>query len=192
MPKKIKRLWRFNVDIPGSEELIPCDEFFEKYPALLPSFTIANCFGVKLFTEADADEIRAAFEMEKPQKWWPSNVYLFGKQLWELTESETQCTEDEIRLLFLEAVDSERRKFERLKRRFSGIAAGSIKNNREQISEEVRIYVWRRDEGKCVRCGNKEKLEFDHIIPVNKGGSNTERNIQLLCENCNRTKSDKV
>jgi hypothetical protein len=49
MPKKIKRLWRFGVAIPNSEDLIPCDAFFEKYPALLPSFTIANCFGVKLF-----------------------------------------------------------------------------------------------------------------------------------------------
>jgi HNH endonuclease len=56
------------------------------------------------------------------------------------------------------------------------------------IPDEVRVLVWRRDEGKCVRCGSSERLEFDHIIPVEKGGSSTARNIQLLCETCNRQK----
>jgi HNH endonuclease len=56
---------------------------------------------------------------------------------------------------------------------------------RERIPESVRLFVWQRDEGKCVRCGSRERLEFDHIIPVALGGSNTERNIQLLCERCN-------
>ncbi len=60
------------------------------------------------------------------------------------------------------------------------------------IPKEVKLYVWRRDQGKCCNCGSKEKLEYDHIIPVSKGGSNTERNIQLLCEKCNRSKSSKI
>ncbi len=57
------------------------------------------------------------------------------------------------------------------------------------ISSEVKLNVWRRDQGKCVECGGKERLEYDHIIPVSKGGSNTERNVQLLCETCNRKKA---
>lgn len=60
------------------------------------------------------------------------------------------------------------------------------------VPEDVRTYVWRRDRGKCVNCGSRENLEFDHIIPVSKGGSNTARNIQLLCETCNREKSDNI
>jgi hypothetical protein len=56
------------------------------------------------------------------------------------------------------------------------------------IAVEVRREVWRRDGGKCVNCGSQERLEFDHIIPVALGGSNTARNIQLLCEVCNREK----
>jgi len=67
-----------------------------------------------------------------------------------------------------------------------------IKNTRERIPQDVMDAVWRRDEGKCVKCGSKENLEFDHIIPVSKGGANTYRNIQLLCEKCNREKSNKI
>ena len=61
-----------------------------------------------------------------------------------------------------------------------------------RISKEVKMAVWQRDRGMCCECGSKEKLEFDHIIPVSKGGSNTERNIQLLCEVCNRRKSSNI
>jgi DNA-directed RNA polymerase subunit RPC12/RpoP len=65
------------------------------------------------------------------------------------------------------------------------------KERRESIPKQVRHEVWQRDGGRCVECGSNERLEFDHIIPVSKGGSNTTRNIQLLCEHCNRSKSNK-
>lgn len=63
---------------------------------------------------------------------------------------------------------------------------------RNKIPESVRNAVWRRDRGQCAECGSRENLEFDHIIPVSKGGGNTVRNIELLCENCNRKKSSKI
>ncbi len=63
---------------------------------------------------------------------------------------------------------------------------------RERIPDDVKLFIWQRDEGKCVRCGSNERLEFDHIIPVVKGGSNTARNIQLLCEPCNRQKGKSI
>ena len=59
---------------------------------------------------------------------------------------------------------------------------------REPIPQHVQMFVWQRDRGRCVKCGCQERLEYDHIIPLAKGGSNTERNIQLLCESCNRAK----
>ena len=61
-----------------------------------------------------------------------------------------------------------------------------------RISQDVKDAVWRRDEGKCIECGSNENLEFDHIIPHSKGGANTYRNIQLLCEKCNRQKSANI
>jgi len=66
------------------------------------------------------------------------------------------------------------------------------KGRSRRIQESVKDAVWRRDGGKCVQCGSNEYLEFDHIIPFSKGGANTKRNIQLLCESCNRAKSDNI
>jgi 5-methylcytosine-specific restriction endonuclease McrA len=63
---------------------------------------------------------------------------------------------------------------------------------RQAIPQHVRHEVWRRDQGQCVDCGSRERLEYDHIIPVSKGGSNTSRNIALRCESCNRRKGARV
>jgi len=64
--------------------------------------------------------------------------------------------------------------------------------DRRPIPKDVKMFVWQRDKGQCVECGSNENLEFDHIIPVSKGGSNTERNLQLLCEPCNRQKGASI
>ncbi len=63
---------------------------------------------------------------------------------------------------------------------------------RDQVPEDVKLLVWARDGGPCVHCGAKQDLQFDHIIPVAKGGGNTAENIQILCKNCNLRKSDKL
>ena len=64
--------------------------------------------------------------------------------------------------------------------------------DRAPIPERVRKEVWRRDGGRCVDCSSRERLEYDHIIPVSKGGSNTARNIELRCETCNRRKAAQI
>jgi hypothetical protein len=63
---------------------------------------------------------------------------------------------------------------------------------RESIPEDVKIVVWARDRGACVRCGSNQNLHFDHIIPVVKGGASSELNIQLLCQTCNLKKADEI
>lgn len=57
------------------------------------------------------------------------------------------------------------------------------------IPSPVKDAVWRRDGGRCVQCGSQAALEFDHIIPFSKGGASTYRNVQLLCQSCNRAKA---
>ncbi|KKL86705.1 hypothetical protein LCGC14_1942040 [marine sediment metagenome] len=60
------------------------------------------------------------------------------------------------------------------------------------ISDDVKREVWKRDKEQCIKCGRKVNLEFDHIIPFSKGGSNTTKNIQLLCSECNSRKYNKI
>src|SRR5829696_3118427 len=57
-----------------------------------------------------------------------------------------------------------------------------------RISSEVRKYVSDRDDGQCQHCGATQNLELDHIIPLSRGGLNTEKNLQVLCAPCIRTK----
>jgi hypothetical protein len=71
-------------------------------------------------------------------------------------------------------------------------ARGETDGHDRYVPPAVKLAVWRRDQGKCVTCGSNERLEYDHIIPITKGGSNTERNVQLLCEKCNRAKAASI
>ncbi|MEC3916000.1 TerD family protein [Nocardia sp. CDC160] len=56
------------------------------------------------------------------------------------------------------------------------------------IPPDVKAIVWQRDGGKCVECGERHYLEFDHIIPISIGGATSPANLQILCRACNRTK----
>ncbi len=64
---------------------------------------------------------------------------------------------------------------------------------RRVIPTAVKLNVWKRDGGKCIKCGATEDLHFDHIIPWSKGGaSRTADNIQLLCGKHNLEKHDRI
>ena len=63
---------------------------------------------------------------------------------------------------------------------------------RGTITEAMRSEIWRRDAGKCTTCGRNQNLQFDHIIPVAKGGATTVDNLQLLCQSCNLAKGAKI
>jgi hypothetical protein len=61
------------------------------------------------------------------------------------------------------------------------------------IPTAVKVEVWKRDEGRCVMCGSKQNLHFDHDVPFSKGGSSiTAKNVRLLCAKHNLAKSNKI
>lgn len=94
----------------------------------------------------------------------------------------------EVMVLLKSNMDRDRRHLERLK----DLGDREGRNARKGIPERVRNEVWRRANGRCARCESVENLEFDHMIPLSKGGSNTARNLELLCEKCNREKRDHI
>lgn len=64
-----------------------------------------------------------------------------------------------------------------------------------QIPRHMIIRVVRRDNNTCQACGKilkDNEIEFDHIIPLSKGGSTEEHNLRVTCFDCNRGKSNKV
>lgn len=62
-----------------------------------------------------------------------------------------------------------------------------------QIPGKVKLSVYKRDKGVCRKCGSKNNLHFDHLLPYSKGGTSLkEENIQLLCARHNLEKSAKL
>lgn len=58
------------------------------------------------------------------------------------------------------------------------------------IPSEVKREVWKRDQGRCVICGDTKNLHFDHDLPFSKGGTSlSSKNVKLLCMKHNLQKS---
>lgn len=64
---------------------------------------------------------------------------------------------------------------------------------RRRLTFETMMRIVRRDDYRCQHCRKKledNEVEFDHKIPVSKGGSSEEHNLRLTCFDCNRDKGD--
>ena len=70
-----------------------------------------------------------------------------------------------------------------------------ISNKPVWLQNGVRL----RDKERCSVCGdnlgriltNSTKVNYDHIIPLQKNGNNDPTNWQLTCETCNKSKGDR-
>lgn len=75
----------------------------------------------------------------------------------------------------------------------NGLLPHDHSQRRRLIPTQVKLEVWKRDGGKCVKCGAIDELHFDHIIPYSKGGTSLSvENIQLLCARHNIAKRDNI
>ena len=62
-----------------------------------------------------------------------------------------------------------------------------------QIPSSIKQQVYKRDGGRCVKCGATDQLHFDHDFPYSKGGTSVlAENVRILCARHNLAKSAKI
>ena len=73
------------------------------------------------------------------------------------------------------------------------VVAEKTFEHRRLIPAPVKLEVWQRDGGKCVKCGATDGLHFDHVLAFSRGGASvTAQNIQLLCARHNLSKGARL
>lgn len=65
--------------------------------------------------------------------------------------------------------------------------------HRRIIPGWVKQEVFKRDGGRCVKCGANDNLHFDHDLPYSKGGASImPANVSILCARHNLEKGSKI
>jgi hypothetical protein len=132
-------------------------------------------------------------ELNAAQKQNPAAVVFDGKRtLWWFHDrfywDDDGLDREDIKALILQRERGLQHKLQTARSLMRAEEAG--RPTRIPIPSDVRRAVYERDGGKCVECGASFDLQYDHVLPVAHGGATTVENLQLLCADCNRRKSD--
>lgn len=116
-----------------------------------------------------------------------------GRRYW-LFESKMYWENDGLTAdkVYAVLVTRQQRVKQQIERAQATVAMGSSPRSsaaRRAIPDDLKQYIWTRDQGQCRACGSTTELQYDHIIPLKMGGSNNAENLQILCGPCNRSKS---
>jgi len=67
---------------------------------------------------------------------------------------------------------------------------------RGRMSKTRRRRILERDMYTCQACGYQgasgEELQIDHMLPVSRGGTSHDANLQVLCAMCNQAKGNRT
>lgn len=116
----------------------------------------------------------------------PDGIWIYDGNAYQMSDHD--LTAEDVRALVVSSASKRQRQLEKARAVESMNQQVDSRARRQPIPHDVKTEVWQRDSGRCVECGSQVNLEFDHIIPLSMGGANTLRNLQLLCQTCNRRK----
>jgi 5-methylcytosine-specific restriction endonuclease McrA len=78
--------------------------------------------------------------------------------------------------------------------------SGEVAGNPRFVPASLKLAIWRRARGRCEyesahekrRCGSRFALQYDHIVPVARGGRSSADNLRVLCAGHNRAEADRI
>lgn len=133
------------------------------------------------FARAEADQRTEAVCVlcDERRRWW----WCRDRFWWE----EEDLTPQDVFALVHERELRRRRRLDRA-HAVLGTRAPLEGGRRAPVPRELRRAVFERDGGRCVECGARFDLQYDHVIPLALGGASTLENLQILCAGCNARK----
>ncbi len=131
-------------------------------------------------SEKDADLVRVYEKIRGGI--WSDNGYFRLVDVWQ--EQVDKRSVFKFKLVAVEAEDQ----------RLGAVETRKLAISRQRIiPASVKLEVWKRDQGRCTKCGASDELHFDHVVPYSRGGTSlTAENVQLLCVRHNLQKSAKI
>lgn len=64
-------------------------------------------------------------------------------------------------------------------------------NRKAHVKTSTRNRILNRDGHRCVQCGASERLEVDHIDNTRDEFYDQDENLQTLCSDCHRPKTQR-
>ena len=93
--------------------------------------------------------------------WWYLDRFWWDDERLSVTEIARTVLQSDVRMKQRSEADARAREI---------LLGPSARIIHEQVSESVRLAVWRRDSARCVDCGSGKSVVFDHIVPTSQGG----------------------
>ena len=140
-----------------------------------------------LYFQAVINWIKAVFPKYRKEMKGVNYWYLYNK--YKDKEFDSHQLEEEITILMQDEDITKR----------AGIYSYILTRNERYLNirsfaDKQKRQVYEKQNGICVKCEGFfeiEEMEADHIKPWHEWGKTTTENCQMLCKQCNRTKSGK-